>query len=96
MKALNSKYRSRLSREFDIATYMFGVLMPIFTLPQAYTAVVLQEVEGLSLVTWSFYLVSAVVFAIFGIIHKEKLLMLTYIPLALVEIAVVAAIFSYA
>jgi len=73
-----------------------GILMPFFTLPQAYTALILKKVEGLSPVTWGFYLLSAVVFAIFGIIHKEKLLMLTYIPLAIVEVAVVIAIVSYA
>jgi uncharacterized protein with PQ loop repeat len=76
----------------DRLTYVSGVLLPILTLPQAYSVLVDKSVEGVSLPTWSFYLLSSSLFAIFGIIHREKLLMMTYIPFVFVEAAIVVGI----
>lgn len=73
-----------------------GFAVPIFTLPQAYN-VVLGKVNGVSLLTWGFYLFASILFATFGIKHKEKLLTYMYLPMAVIEtVIVVGIVFQYA
>jgi len=79
----------------DRLTYIAGIALPFLTLPQAYTILIDKQTEGVSLFTWSFYLFASVLFAAFGIYHKEKLLMLTYIPFTFVEAAIVLGLIIY-
>ncbi len=73
----------------DRLTYVFGILLPLFTIPQAYTILVNKETAGVSLFTWTFYLLASLLFAIFGVIHKERLLIITYVPFTIIEAAIV-------
>lgn len=84
--------KSHNHKSLDILTYATGVLLPILTVPQAYSVLVDKSTEGVSLITWAFYLLSSTLFAIFGIVHKERLLMITYIPFVAVEAAIVVGI----
>ena len=84
--------KRREHKTFDRLTYVTGILLPILTIPQAYSVLVDKSTDGVSLVTWSFYLLSSTLFAIYGIVHKEKLLMVTYIPFVVVEAAIVIGI----
>ena len=78
----------------DKLTYITGILLPILTLPQAYNVVVSRQTAGVSLLTWSFYLFASVLFAVFGIIHKEKLLIITYVPFVFIEAAIVIGLLT--
>jgi uncharacterized protein with PQ loop repeat len=89
MKAV--KHNSKLAA-LDTLTYIIGPLIPLFTLPQAYAVLVEQQTTGVSLATWSFYLFSAILLAIYGIRHKEKLLIITYVPFAVVDVLIVVGI----
>ena len=80
------------SKVLDRLTYMSGVLLPLLTLPQAYTVLIDKETAGVSLFTWGFYLVSSSLFAVFGIIHKERLLIITYLPFTIIEAAIVTGL----
>ena len=73
----------------DKLTYVFGILLPIFTIPQAYTVLINKETAGVSLLTWTFYLFASLLFATFGFIHKERLLIITYVPFTIIEAAIV-------
>lgn len=79
----------------DRLTYATGIALPLLTIPQAYTILIDKQVEGVSLLTWSFYLLASVLFAVFGIIHKEKLLIITYVPFVAVEALIVAGLIIY-
>ena len=82
-------------KTLDRLTYITGILLPILTIPQAYSVLIQQQTAGVSLVTWSFYLLSSALFAIFGVIHKQKLLIVTYIPFVIVESAIVLGLLIY-
>ncbi len=73
----------------DKSTYICGVLLPVSTIPQAYNIIVNKQTAGVSLFTWSFYLLTSSLFAIYGLAHHEKLLIVTYIPFVMVELAIV-------
>ena len=73
------------------ALHRRGFAIPISTLPQAYNVVV-GNVNGVLLPTWSFYLFVSALFAYFGVKHKEKLLTYIYVPMAAIETIIVAGL----
>lgn len=79
----------------DKLTYITGIALPLLTIPQAYTILIDKQTAGVSLTTWTFYLVASALFAIFGFVHKEKLLMITYVPFTIVEAAIVIGLLIY-
>lgn len=89
MKVVKHKHDNRT---LDVLTYIIGPLIPLSTLPQVYNVLIAKETEGVSLITWGFYLLSSTLFAFFGIKHKEKLLIITYVPFVLIEALIVIGI----
>jgi uncharacterized protein with PQ loop repeat len=77
------------NKKLDRWTMIIGLCVPLVTLPQLYTVLTASSLQGVSLVTWSFYTIQAGIFAVFGIKHKEKPLVFTYIPLFLVQFGIV-------
>jgi len=83
----------KANKSLDKLTYASGVLLPLFTLPQAYNVLILGETAGVSIITWGFYLISSALFVIFGFIHKEKLLVITYAPFVVIELLIIIGYF---
>jgi len=79
----------------DKLTYVAGIALPLFTIPQAISIYSNKNVSGVSLLTWLFYLFSSAMFAVFGIIHREKLLIVTYVPFVIVEAVIVVGLVLY-
>jgi len=79
----------RENKNLDKLTTIVGVCMPIVTIPQLYTVLTADNLHGVSLITWSFYMIQAGIFAVFGVKHKEKPLVVTYIPLFIIELGIV-------
>jgi uncharacterized protein with PQ loop repeat len=80
------------NKKLDRWTMIIGLCVPLVTLPQLYTVLTASNLQGVSLFTWLFYTVQAALFAFFGIKHKEKPLIFTYIPLFFVQLGIVLAI----
>lgn len=80
------------NKNLDKLTTIIGICMPIVTLPQLYSVIVSEDLKSVSLVTWSFYTLQAGIFAIYSIRHNEKPLIITYIPLFIIELGIVIAI----
>lgn len=77
------------NKTLDRLATLVAIAMPILTIPQLYKVVFLKETAGVSLLSWSAYAVISVVFVIFGVVHKEKLLMVAYIPMSMIELGIV-------
>lgn len=60
----------------DRLVYLAGTLTPIMTLPQIYDVWVHQRVGGISIIAWSYYAIASVVWLWYGILHKEKALII--------------------
>lgn len=78
----------------DKLVIFVGPLIPVAAAIQAYDIWVTGNVEGVSLATWSLLTVTSFAMALYGIHHHEKPLILTYIPLFLVNILIVAGILT--
>ena len=82
------------NKKLDKLTTIIGIGMPLVTLPQLYDVLTAPHLEGVSIVTWSFFTLQAGIFAIFSIKHKEKPLVITYIPLFFIELGIVITLLA--
>ncbi|MFC1691296.1 SemiSWEET family sugar transporter [Nanoarchaeota archaeon] len=85
----------KFKRFMDKAIYVVGVLGPIMTIPQLLKIWVDKNAIGVSLVSWIAYLIGAVFWVVYGIIHKEKPIIITYALWIVLDIFIVAGIIIY-
>jgi uncharacterized protein with PQ loop repeat len=79
----------------DTVVYGAGILGPAFTIPQLYLIYGEGQVAGVSIVTWSFYALLNIPWIIYGIVHKEPVIRMTYTLWFLVNSAVVVGVLMY-
>jgi uncharacterized protein with PQ loop repeat len=65
-------------RKINAIVLAMGVVEPLFTLPQAYNIWVKHEVAGVSLVTWIFFTIAAIVWCFYGITINSRPLIISY------------------
>ena len=85
----------KLKNFFDRLVYIVGILMPIFTIPQAWAIWSTGTAAGVSLTTWTANLLAAIVWLCYGVLHKEKPIIFMYILLAIINSAIVFGILIY-
>ena len=85
----------KFKRFLDKFIYVVGVAAPIFTLPQIYSIWIGKNAAGVSLVTWSAYAFSGVIWFVYGIVHKEKPLIVTYFLWIILNSMVIAGVLIY-
>ncbi len=89
-------HTTRVKHPFiDGFAYIMGVLGPAMTSIQAYKIWSTQSAESLSLITWSFYLLMAISWLTYGIVHKEKLIIFGNIIWLIVHTVVLVGILIY-
>lgn len=79
----------------DRSIYVVGVLGPAMTIPQLFKIWVEKNAAGVSLLSWSAYLLCAVFWLIYGLMHKEKPIIVTYTLWIVLEILIVVGIILY-
>ena len=90
--------RKRLSsRRFQLSlvdklVYVAGPMIPVAIIPQVYSVWVLEEVQGVALVTWIILSITSFSMGIYAAVHREKPLIMTYVPLFLLNISVVIGV----
>ena len=67
-----------LIRALDRLVFVAGLIGPIMTLPQIYTIYVLGDVTGVSALTWSAYAILDIPWIIYGLIHRESIIVFAY------------------
>ena len=72
-----------------------GVVGPVMTLPQLFKIWVEQNAAGVSMISWVTYLVTGIVWLMYGIALKEKPIILTYSIWVVLELFIVTGIFLY-
>jgi uncharacterized protein with PQ loop repeat len=72
-----------------------SVLTMVMTIPQVLTIWVGQQAAGVSLLSWSAYLASAILWFWFGIQKRDKNIYLPCIGWIALDSAVIAGIFIY-
>jgi uncharacterized protein with PQ loop repeat len=83
------------NKNVDRITMLVGMCMPLVTIPQFYDVWFSRRTNGVSLVTWSFFTLQAGIFGVFALRHKERPLVITYIPLFFIELGIVIGLLYY-
>lgn len=82
-------------RFLDNVCLVFSVLMPATTIPQIWKIFRYQRVEGLSLEMWILYTIGVIPFLIYGIVHKEKPLIVLNVLWLIAQIIIIVGILMY-
>jgi uncharacterized protein with PQ loop repeat len=61
-------------RKIDALTYVITLLNLFFTLDQVRIIWIEHDAAGVSLITWGFYTLAAVVWLFYGLVHKERVI----------------------
>lgn len=90
------KKSQKRKRTFSMDYLIYGVaiLSPIMTLPQLMQIWVEKNVAGVSLLTWSSYTVFAAFWLLYGLVHKEKPIIVSNIFSGVLNIIIVVGIIS--
>ena len=86
---------SRFKRVIDKLVYLTGILSIVMAIPQAAIIHVSQSAVNISFVTWFTFLVNAVIWTTYGIIHKERPIIIMYISYLIIDFFIVAGILMY-
>jgi len=85
----------KVKKFVDGLIYVMGIIVPVFTIPQAMQIWLNKTAEGLSLITWTVYLINTVIWMIYGILHKEKPVILTFSLITVLNIIIVVGIIVF-
>lgn len=95
-EALRSKKKSpKVTKLFDTFIIATSVVTPILTLPQVWQIWSQHRAQDVSLTTWGAYLGGSLVWLIYGLLHKEKPMIISYGLLIIVNAAIVLGILMY-
>jgi uncharacterized protein with PQ loop repeat len=85
-----------LKRVMDKLIYVVGVFGPIMTVPQVVKIWIEQNAAGISLVSWVAYLITALFWLAYGVLHKEKPIIFTYLIWVFLDILIITGVAIYA
>lgn len=66
-------------RALDVMVYVVGFLGPAFTIPQIWGIYAGANASGVSALTWGAYALFDIVWIVYGIVHKERIITFTYV-----------------
>ena len=93
LKTKSSKNRGK--KFFDKMIYFAGIAGPVMTLPQVFKIWVEKTASGVALETWLTYLILSVIWISYGILHKEKPLIIMYSSYFIINISIIVGIAIY-
>jgi len=80
---------------FDIIIYAVAILGPLITLPQVLKIWQEHNASGVSLFSWAGYSCAAVLWIVYGVIHKEKPIIFANVIGLIMYIGVLSGILIY-
>ena len=87
--------RNKWINFMDKTIYFVGIIGPLATIPQALKIWVDRGAAGLYLYSWIIFVLVNIAWLFYGILHREKPIVVTYLGWLLVNISVVIGIIIY-
>ncbi|MBS3156133.1 hypothetical protein J4413_02780 [Candidatus Woesearchaeota archaeon] len=94
-RKIKSKKSENKFKTIDNLVTVVAVVYPLSTIPQIIGIWVNKNTEGISLITWSLFLVLQSILLVYGIAHKEKRLILMWSLWCLVYAIIVVGLVLY-
>jgi len=86
---------NRFKRILDRTVYFTGALSVLMAIPQVLQIYLTQSASGVAFVTWFTFLINAIIWTIYGIIHKEKPIVMMYVSYFIIDLFIVTGIIMY-
>lgn len=88
--------RNKWKRLMDRLILVVGILGPIMTLPQLLKIFAEKDASGISVITFSSYLILDFFWLTYGIMHKEKPIIMTFVAWIMLNILIISGVLIYA
>jgi len=88
-------HQKKWAKFVDKAIYFVCIVGPIMTLPQIYKIWIEQNASGVSALSWSAYLITAIFWVLYGIAHKQKPLVIISSIWVVLEATIVTGTLIY-
>jgi uncharacterized protein with PQ loop repeat len=88
-------HKDKYKRFLDHIIYAIGVAGPLFTIPQLLKVYIDRSATDVSLISWTGFLIIAIVWLLYGIAHKEWPIIVTYAAWIAVELPLVIGIILF-
>jgi uncharacterized protein with PQ loop repeat len=95
-QGLKKKRKSKYITFLDKLTFIVGVIGPFTVLPQIYTIFTSRSASGVSLSTWLLIFIVTLPWIFYGIAHKEKSIIVSFILWEIANLTVVIGVLLYA
>jgi uncharacterized protein with PQ loop repeat len=82
-------------RFLDKLIYIIGIFGPLMTIPQVTKIWIERNPIGISAVSWISYTIMAIIWFIYGIVHKEKPLVVMYSIWFILDLLIVIGVLLY-
>ena len=82
-------------RLLDRIVLAAGVIGPLMTIPQIVKIFVLQDASGVSMISWGMYATLDIPWILYGIVHRDVPIALTYTLWLIMNVSVVAGAVFY-
>ncbi|HEV2354416.1 MAG TPA: PQ-loop domain-containing transporter [Puia sp.] len=79
----------------DKLTFIAGVIGPFTVLPQIYSIFTTRSAAGVSLVTWALMFIVTFPWILYGLAHKDKAIISSFILWEVVNLTVVIGVLLY-
>ena len=87
--------KSHYIKFLDKLTFVVGVIGPFTVLPQIYSIYTTRSAAGVSLATWALIFIVTFPWILYGIAHKDKSIITSFILWEVVNLAVVVGVLIY-
>ncbi len=89
------KKEDGLVKIFDKIIYVAVFLGPIMNFPQLYKIWYYQDAGGVSFISWISFSIFSLIWLIYGILHKNKAIIITDFLLLIIQVAIAVGAFLY-
>lgn len=87
--------QNRLIRIVDQVMYVGAFVGPVFTMPQLLTVWVDRQAAGVNIITWSAYAVAAAGWLYYGVLHKERPIIISNLLWMIMDLLIVIGALLY-
>jgi len=94
-KVDTKKQQSKYLHSLDKLTFIAGIAGPFTVIPQIYQIFHTQNASGVSVTSWALLTVVTLPWVFYGIAHKDKVIIVSFILWEVVNILVVIGAFMY-
>lgn len=93
--AIRKSRKNLILKLFDDGVYLIGFFGVIVFLPQLSKIWLGKNVSGLSLTSWVGMTLGSIIWLVYGILHKQKPLIVVNLMIFLLQLFIVAGIIMY-